>query len=830
VTKTTLVNIYPFDLALLESVADGLDLRLPNRDAIETLARRLHAHYDEQQPGFFEGVIDAATAVGKTYAMAGALDYLAALGIRNFAVIAPGSTILAKTIDQFTVATARSLVDRMACQPVIVHSDNFNSPAMAAALEDPDAVKLFVFTVQALTKPTEKAGRKTHTFREGLGKGLYAHLQGLDDLIVFADEHHCYGGPKFSAAIRNLDPLAMVGFTATPDEKRLVKEGVPIIFRYPLAAAIADRLVKTPVIVGRKDDRTDERTQLLDGARLLEAKEKTLAGYCAELQTAPIHALMLVNCRDIDHADTTASFLRSPQFADGRYADAVLVVHSDAKHKEQALADLDDLDAPDSPYRIVVQVGMLKEGWDCKRVYVIVSLRASVSEVLTEQTLGRGLRLPFGHYVQERPLLNELDVVAHERYAELLRKSKTLTETFVDHRTWLADQAPIGARAAVQRPVVEAGGTDLAEMPEEGAVAGASGTVILSSTEDRLHAAEQQATAADIELQPLRDIPTIDIPIMEVHALPVEFSLKQVTDETPFRELGRKLAVDPDYTLKRTRLEASVSTDAITGARETSWRQAAAVDRVAATDVIDDVQAARDMVVKAVVESRYVPSRKGEIYQATRLLDAVVAGAGQMGGAILSSYRDRVVRGMLQLVVEAQRAVPPSAPTNVIVRGQPFAPRPRTSRAKTTSDRYGAFSKAVGYTGWTRGMYEQAWFHSKPERELANLLDDADQVALWIRLHLGDLPILWNGAQSTYNPDFLVLTTDGDLWIAEVKADNQMTVEEVVAKRKAALEWVNEVNGAESSAGERWHYLLIAERDLEAVKGDWAALANLTGT
>jgi len=41
---------------------------------------------------------------------------------------------------------------------------------------------------------------------------------------------------------------------------------------------------------------------------------------------------------------------------------------------------------------------MLKEGWDVKNVYVIVSLRASVSEILTEQTLGRGLRLPFGAY------------------------------------------------------------------------------------------------------------------------------------------------------------------------------------------------------------------------------------------------------------------------------------------------------------------------------------------------------------------------------------------------------------------------------------------------
>ena len=722
----------------------------------------------------------------------------------------------------------------MACEPLVVHAGNFDSPAIAAAFEAVDVVKLFVFTVQALTKPTEKAGRRTHTFQEGLGSGLYAHLQALEDLVVFADEHHCYGGPKFSQAIRNLDPLAMIGLTATPDEKKLVKEGVPIIFRYPLAAAIADRLVKTPVIVGRKDDRTDEHTQLLDGVRLLEAKQKTLVGYCREIQAPLISALMLVNCRDIEHAEQTAMFLRSDQFAEGRYADAVLVVHSDAKHKEQALADLDALDAPDSPYRIVVQVGMLKEGWDCKRVYVIASLRASVSEVLTEQTLGRGLRLPFGEYVEERPLLNELDVLAHERYEELLRRSKALTETFVDHRTWLAERTaaeatPATSDALVQAPVVE--GTTSAgaqETTDDAAAATPGGVVLLGTTEDRLQDAEQQAAAADVELQPVTRTPPIEVPVMEVHALPVEFSLKQVTDEAPFRDLGHRLAVDPDYTLKRTRLDALVSVDAITGTRGTSWRQTAALDKVAAAEIVEDPQTAREMVLRSVVASRYVPSRKGERYHASRLLDAVLAGAGQKAGGILSSYRDRLVRGMLQLIVEAQRALPPSAHTTVMVRREPFAPKPRFSRANTTSDRYGAFSRSVGYKGWAKGLYEQAWFDSKPERELANLLDAADQVKLWIRLHIGDLPILWNGAQNAYNPDFLILTADGNLWIAEVKADSQMTAEEVVAKRQAALEWVNEVNGATNSSSQ-WHYLLIAERDLDAVKGDWKALAKLTG-
>jgi hypothetical protein len=58
-----------------------------------------------------------------------------------------------------------------------------------------------------------------------------------------------------------------------------------------------------------------------------------------------------------------------PSFAGGRYADKVLTVHSNAPDEA--------LEEPDSPYRIVVSVGMLKVGWDVKSVYVIASLRAS---------------------------------------------------------------------------------------------------------------------------------------------------------------------------------------------------------------------------------------------------------------------------------------------------------------------------------------------------------------------------------------------------------------------------------------------------------------------
>jgi type III restriction enzyme len=85
------VNTVTVDLAALVGVAKRLDLREPNREAVESIAFELARHFDiERRPAPFEGVVDSATGMGKTYIFAGTMEYLAlAEGVRNFALIAP---------------------------------------------------------------------------------------------------------------------------------------------------------------------------------------------------------------------------------------------------------------------------------------------------------------------------------------------------------------------------------------------------------------------------------------------------------------------------------------------------------------------------------------------------------------------------------------------------------------------------------------------------------------------------------------------------------------------------------------------------------------------
>jgi type III restriction enzyme len=810
------------DAAVLDAIAAKLELRDPNIRAVETLAAELRQWFDvEENEPPFEGVIDSATGVGKTYILAGAIEYLATQGVRNFAVITPGRTILDKTVANFTPGHPKSLLRGMDVQPIVITSDNFNSASMRREMDDPSRVKLFVFTVQSLTKPTTKTGRRTHKFQEGLGRAFYEHLDDQDDLVIFADEHHTYFGPSFSTAVRDLTPYALVGLTATPHRKTPPEQ---IIFRYPLAAAIADRLVKTPVLVGRKDDRSDPSTKLLDGIRLLEAKHKAVERYCAESGDKPINPVMLVIAQSIEDAETYAELLESRAFARGRYAGRVLVVHS--KKPDEDLAMLQAVEDDDSPVRIIVSVGMLKEGWDVKNVYVIASMRSSVSEILTEQTLGRGLRLPFGRYT-DWELLDTLEVLAHERYEDLLKKAQVINQAFIDHRT----RAVIRKNAAGQEvSVVEREPVALELMSEPssgeagsfpGSVSGSAVGPMIESVEARQREVKKEATVP--ELFPREDFPELYLPSLRMTSIENPFTLADITDRRPFKEAGERLARDPVGELRRIRLAAQV-VQGFDGLKHTELAPVKTIDRLESPASLIPLEDIRRDLGEQILAASIVPSRKGQRAQLEPILDAFIEGLGDQAEAILSSYMDRAAAHLIQIITDEHRRYAAAPKYEEVVNLSKFGPV-RHGRPKVSKDRFGAFKRNVGYVGWSRSLYEQNWFDSSTERTLANMVDETTRVDVWVRLLTQDLEIRWDGGR--YNPDFLV--AEGPVrWVVETKADRDLGTANVQAKRKAAQRWANHVSTDRRvrKRKEEWRYLLVSETDLKQAKDDWSALTS----
>jgi type III restriction enzyme len=710
----------------------------------------------------------------------------------------------------------------MEVRPVVITSENFATPAMRTAMDDLDQVKLFIFTVQALLKPESKVGRKTHKFQEGLGEAFYAHLQSLDDLVVFADEHHTYYGPAFSSAIRDLRPRILLGLTATPHKKTPPDQ---IIYRYPLAAAIADKLVKTPVLVGRRDDRSDPETKLLDGTRLLEIKERAIRRWSAETGAEPVIPVMLVIAPNIAEADEIAGIVTDPGFAGGRYVDAVLTVHSDAP--DEALAALDKLEEPSNTRRVVISVGMLKEGWDVKNVYVIASMRASVSDMLTEQTLGRGLRLPFGRYTDVE-ILDTLEVLGHERYEELLKKAGVLNEQFIDWRTRAVlkrtaegQLVPVMETTPVQAHVTSV--ENITPAPSSAETPPYAGKPIIQSVEEHTARAEEQVLKLQVELAPRADFPRFPIPQLRMTAVKSEFSLSDITDLTVFRDLGASIAANPAGALRRVTLSARI-VQGPDGLRHTELVTAPALDRVESPATLFPLDELREQLVTQVLSAPIVPARANQRRPAAEIVNAFMQGLGSSAATILSGYMDRAGAGLIQVVTEQQRKYVAKPSFGEVVEVIEFS-KVRVGRPETSSDRFGPFKRGVGYEGYLKSVYEQDWFDSSPERDVANILDG--DIRLWVRLQVGDLPILWTGARE-YNPDFIAIDREDTNWLIEVKMDKEMSSTDVAGKREAAQRWANYVS-ADEKVGARWRYLLVSESDVKTAKGSWQSLKALGG-
>lgn len=805
----------PFDVDLIAAVAARLELREPNREALESIAAVVADHYEiDGKPPPFEGVVDVATGVGKTYILAAAIEYYAAEGTRNFAVITPGRTILEKTEGNFTPGHPKSLLSGMEVKPVVITSENFASAAMRSAMEDPDQVKLYIFTVQSLTKPATKQGKRTHEFNESLGEGFYEALQGADDLIVFADEHHTYFGDKFSEAVRDLHPRVLIGLTATPHKKTPDEQ---IIYRYPLAAAIADRLVKTPVIVGRKDDRSDPKTKLLDGIELLRFKQEAINAYCATTGADPVNPLMLVIAPDIEEANELEAILKEPNFAGGEYTDKVLTVHS--KQADDALAALDKLEDPGSPYRIVISVGMLKEGWDNKSVYVIASMRASVSTILTEQTLGRGLRLPFGAYTDSE-VLDTLEVLGHESYEALLKRAGVINEAFIDRRTRAVlkknaqgDLVPTLETTEAAAKVEVAEGENAESLP---------GQPVITSVEDQAKRGKRQLETLKQQLLPRSDAPRIHVPVLKMTAPTSDFTLGDITDEDPFEKLAESIAADPESELRRTTLSAVVETGP-DGLRTTRLVTAPAVDHVQSPAALIPLEAARKELVSRIMAAGITPARAPEQKAAGRLVDAFVSGLGEDAEDLLSSYMDRASGRLIDLIGKEAKRFAPKVKFREVVKIEEVG-KPRIARTKVSENLAGRFERGAGYR-YSKSLYTQDWFDSSTERDAANILEQADEVEVFLRLQTGDLPILWAQGRS-YHSDFIVVEKSGDHYVLEIKMNKERESGDVKGKREAAQRWANHVND-DDQVKVRWSYLLAFERDVKEAAGSWKALKSL---
>jgi type III restriction enzyme len=440
------------NLRHVNAIAGRLSLRQPQRTSLEILHRvteivspskrtDLVAALDvirSEYPGvtdferdFVSLCFALATGVGKTRLMGAFIAYLKiAHGINNFFVLAPNLTIYNKLIADFTPNTPKyvfkGLSEFAIAPPVLTTGENFERQIASGGQLFPTTINIFNI---AKISSEVRGGRspRIRSFREEIGESYFDYLANLPDLVLLMDESHRYRATAGMRAINELKPILGLELTATPFVES-PRGPVPfrnVIFDYPLARAMEDNFVKEPAVVTRKNfnpaGKSPEAIQTLkleDGVRLHESVKVDLETYARENGVRIVKPFVLVIARDTTHAAELMALIQSDAFFQGRYADKVIQVDSSVK-EEETIEKLLTVEQNDNPVEIVIHVNMLKEGWDVTNLYTIVPLRAANARTLIEQSIGRGLRLPYGKRTGVTAV-DRLNIVAHDRFQEIV--------------------------------------------------------------------------------------------------------------------------------------------------------------------------------------------------------------------------------------------------------------------------------------------------------------------------------------------------------------------------------------------------------------------------
>lgn len=293
-------------------------------------------------------------------------------------------------------------------------------------------------------------------------------VREVPDLVVLNDEaHHLHD--ERSAWFKAIEDIALrlrqkgsqlsaqFDLTATPKHNNGAIF-VQTVSDYPLVEAIRQGVVKTPVL---PDDASKAKLQEKQSAQFTERYEDYLhLGYLewekvySELLPTGKKSILFVMTDDTRNCDEVAEYLenRYPEFRN-----AVLVIHT-KKNGEISEAstgkskdELDklrqasqEIDAPTSPYKAIVSVMVLREGWDVQNVVSIVGLRPYTSQarILPEQTLGRGLRRMF----RGQPVQEKVSVIGTDAFMDFVESIKSEGVEL--------EYQPMGERSGPKSPLV----------------------------------------------------------------------------------------------------------------------------------------------------------------------------------------------------------------------------------------------------------------------------------------------------------------------------------------------------------------------------------------
>jgi type III restriction enzyme len=883
----------------VNAIANRLSLRHPQRDSLKILDRICEllpiqniqnletslaaikkefptvTDFDREFPSLCFAL---ATGVGKTRLMGAFISYLhLAHNIKNFFVLAPNLTIYNKLITDFTPNTSKyvftGITEFAINPPEIITGDNYEMRARTI-LDEQISCKINIFNISKIN--SEVRGGKSPKIKrlsEYIGESYFDYLSQLKDLVILMDESHRYRASAGVRAINELKPLLGLEVTATPFIETN-KGSVPfknVIYDYPLGRAMSDGFVKDPAVVTRKDfnpasmsPEAIERLKLEDGIYLHENIKAELETYAIQTGKKIVKPFMLVIARDTTHASDLIKLIQSDEFAQGEYKHKVIQVDSSktGAQEDEMVDRLLKVESPDEPTEIVIHVNMLKEGWDVTNLYTIVPLRAANSKILIEQSIGRGLRLPYGMRTGVE-IVDRLNIVCHDKFQEIVDEAKKpesqirlkqiiLTDEDLQQKTQpvisrsrlsqalgLHPTEPIHLPAQVSADLPE---TELQEEPQA-----IQPPLFTTPIEQKIAQLTYQAIVK-LESQPEKVPTTAHLSSHKVQAIVREAVTKEyqpaqmeIEGVTPPPNIEAIVAKTTNLVIQQTIDIPRILVIPIGNMR--SGFRSFAIDlsdlnygipskeelhiQSLSTEQSTSLEITRVNFEKSCLENYIVESlAKFDDICYDEHADLLYDLAGQVISHFLNQYSENDTRKILQVRQneianfihhQMQQNFWEETTDYEVKISKGFttlkdsayntSPKNRLDYRFSPPDKSN-MSKYL-FTGFSKCLYKEQKFQSEAERILAIILER--EAIKWFKPAKGQFQLYykWHGNYSEYQPDFVAETAD-IIYMLEPKAQNETINPEVLAKKDVAIQWCkNASDYMLTHGGKPWQYVLI---------------------
>ena len=534
----------------------------------------------------------------------------------------------------------------------------------------------------------------------------------------------------------------------------------------------------------------------------------------------------------------------------------------------------------DEPTEIVIHVNMLKEGWDVTNLYTIVPLRAANARTLIEQSIGRGLRLPYGRKTGVIEV-DRLNIIAHDKFQEVIDEAGKGDSPIRMRVLKLAPDGDSGTAlksisvqptANVVTGTVTAGTSQLAmgmaqhdstqygtaapalvlRTSEERQIAQAAMDVIAEISREKLHGQSivsssasltQEAIQKQIALrvqermvpkqgdllaagtQPVDEIVKKTVAVFVEHT--IDIPRISVVPKGPVKSGYRTFKLDVSKMNFQPQDMALIGQGLKTG-KQVLYGQSSAVleDRLENYIVrelinYDDVDYDEHADLIYDLAGQAVSHFKGYLKTEDELHNIL----GNYGKNIAENIHLQMAQHYYEDISESEVVVSqgftPLKPPAFTYVGE-ILPLHQVPADK------GKIAQYV-YGGFTKCAYPVQKFHSDTERVLAGILER--DARLWFRPSAGQFNIYYRAGvnQPEYVPDFVAATADLNL-IIETKAAKDMEISEVKAKADASVVWCKNASiFSTQHGGKPWKYLLIPH-DVVAINATLTSLVSRYAT